>query len=939
MRFAHLIASAAVATAANIVDLSDVDWTLTNDEKDISVPGKVPSQTHLDLFAANIIDDPYHGLNDFDLRWVAMADWNYTAQVAGLSKEEGLTTFLLFNGLDTFANISLCSKSVANTNNQFRQYFFDVTDILSGCSYDSPELLVEFGSAPRIANELAALPGAPTWPEGPPIGLEIEFEFGNRQFIRKEQSDFGWDWGPAFAPAGIWQKAWIVQLQKEEVHVRNSIFDLYREGQLNLLPPDQNANWVLNASIDVIGTVPEGATMNYKIFDLATQKEVSSGDLTDVENHGDVITGNVVLDAKDYKLWWPNGLGTQHLYNITVDVVSESGKTLASVVKRSGFRTIVMNMGEVTDEEIAQGVAPGTHWHFEVNGQTFYAKGSNFIPPDTFWPRVTPEKIRTMFNAVVAGNMNMLRVWAGGAYLPDFIYDLADEMGILLWSEFQYGDALYPVDPDFLENARVEAVYNVRRVNHHPSLALWAGNNEIMLLMILILQIIAPDELDHYTHDFEMLFLDTLVPAVFGNTRSISYMSSSTNKGYLSLNHSNPRPIVERYLNATPGHIYGDTDYYNYDIWQGFNVSTYPVGRFSTEFGFTSMPSINSWKNAVDEEDLWYNSSTIVLRNHHQPPRGLNTSDFERASEGMIQMTNGVETYYPAPMKTDPIANFSAWCHSTQIYQADFYKSQIEFYRIGSGRPERQLGSLYWQLQDIWQAPTWSSIEYEGRWKILHNTAKDIYQSVIVANLWNVTTGILEVYAVSDLWQETKGKASLSWVGWDGSILDVDTADIKAGDVEFTIGPLNTTLLARVDINKLKSDSSFDASKAVLVANLTATGTPPNSEATKTFTHTNYYTPTPLASAALVDPGVSVEYDSSAKEFVVRADKGTSIWTWVSVGDKDADDVIVAFDHNGFLLRKGEEKRIGYSVISDNGQKAGWESRVSVGSIWDNTLP
>ncbi|KAI0113164.1 glycoside hydrolase family 2 protein [Daldinia grandis] len=939
MRFAHLITSAAVAAAANIVDLSDIDWTLTNDEKDISVPGKVPSQAHLDLFAAKVIDDPYHGLNDFELRWVAMADWNYTAKVAGLSKEKDVATFLLFNGLDTFANISLCSKSVASTNNQFRQYYFDVTDILSGCSSDSPELLVEFGSAPRIANELAALPGAPTWPQGPPIGLEIEFEFGNRQFIRKEQSDFGWDWGPAFAPAGIWQKAWIVQLQKEKVHVRNSIFDIYREGQLNLLPPDQNANWVLNASLDIVGTVPEGATMNYKIFDLATQKEVSSGDLTDVENHGDVITGNAVLEAKDYKLWWPTGLGAQNLYNITVEVVSQSGKALTSITKRSGFRTIVMNMGEVTDEEIAQGIAPGTHWHFEVNGQTFYAKGSNFIPPDTFWPRVTPEKIRTMFNSVTGANMNMLRVWGGGSYLPDFIYDIADEMGIFLWSEFQFGDALYPVDPDFLENARQEVVYNVRRVNHHPSLALWAGNNEIMLLMIYILEVIAPDELDHYTHDFEILFLDTLVPAVFGNTRSISYMSSSANTGYLSLDHSSPRPIIERYQNATPGHIYGDTDYYNYDVWQGFNVSTYPVGRFSAEFGFTSMPSINSWKNAVDEEDLWYNSSTIVLRNHHQPPRGLNTSDFERATEGMIQMTNGVETYYPTPMKTDPIANFSAWCHSTQLYQADFYKSQIEFYRIGSGRPERQLGSLYWQLQDVWQAPTWSSIEYEGRWKILHNTAKDIYQSVIVANLWNVTTGILEVYAVSDLWEEAKGKASLSWVGWDGSVLDIDTADIKAGDVEFTVGPLNTTLIARVDMNKLKSDPSFDASKAVLVANLTATGTPPNSEATKTYTHTNYHTPTPLSSAALVDPGLSVEHDSSAKEFVVRADKGTSIWTWVSVGDKDADDVIVAFDHNAFLLRKGEEKRIAYTVISDNGQKAGWESRVSVGSIWDNTLP
>ncbi|KAI8959331.1 glycoside hydrolase family 2 protein [Daldinia sp. FL1419] len=938
MRFVHLLSSAAVAAAANVVDLSGVDWTLTNDEKDISVPGKVPSQTHLDLFAAKVIDDPYRGLNDFDLRWVAMADWNYTAQVSGLSKDEGLSTFLLFNGLDTFANISLCSKSVANTNNQFRQYFFDVSDILSGCQSDSPELLVEFGSAPRIANELAALPGAPTWPKGPPIDLEISFEFGNRQFIRKEQSDFGWDWGPAFAPAGIWQKAWVVQLQKEEVHVRNSVLDIYREGQLNLIPPNQNANWVLNASVDVIGTVPEGATMNYKIVDLATKQEVGSGDLTNVTNYGDVIIGQVVLGGEDYKLWWPNGLGAQNLYNITIDVVSKSGKNLASVEKRSGFRTIVMNQGEVTEEEIAQGVAPGNHWHFEVNGQPFYAKGSNFIPPDTFWPRVTPEKIRTMFDSVVGANMNMLRVWAGGAYLPDFIYDLADEMGIFLWSEFQYGDALYPVDEDFLENARIEAVYNVRRVNHHPSLALWAGNNEVELVMLLLLEIIAPDKLEYYKHHFEILFLENLVPAVFGNSRSISYMASSANNGYLSLDFNRPMPIVERYLNTTPGHIYGDTDYYNYDIWQAFNISSYPVGRFSAEFGFTSMPSINSWRNAVDEKDLSYNSSTIVLRNHHNPPRGLNTSDFEQASTGMIQMTNGVEYYYPTPLKSDPIANFSAWCHSTQVFQADFYKSQIEFYRIGSGRPERQLGSLYWQLQDVWQAPTWSSIEYEGRWKVLHYTAKDIYSPIIVANLWNVTTGILEVYAVSDLWEEIKGKASLGWIGWDGKALDIDTADIEAGDVDFTVGPLNTTLLARVDMNKLKS-GSFNASNALLVANLTATGTPPNSGATKTFTHTNYFTPTPLASASLVDPGLSVEHDSSAKEFVVRADKGTSVWTWVHVGEKDADDVIVAFEDNGFLLKKGEEKRIGYRVVSDNGQKAGWESRVGVSSVWDNTLP
>lgn len=113
--------------------------------------------------------------------------------------------------------------------------------------------------------------------------------------------------------------------------------------------------------------------------------------------------------------------------------------------------------------------------HFEINGNEFYAKGSNFIPPDAFWPRVTSSKIQQLFDSVTAANQNMLRVWASGAYTPDFIYDMADQEGILMWSEFEFGDALYPVDQEFIENVVEEATYNVRRVNHHPSLALWAG--------------------------------------------------------------------------------------------------------------------------------------------------------------------------------------------------------------------------------------------------------------------------------------------------------------------------------------------------------------------------------------------------------------------------------------------------------------------------------
>lgn len=302
------------------------------------------------------------GLNDFNLRWVAWANWNYSTAFPrdqlGTATGSNTTTYLLFNGLDTIADVWLCGQKVASTDNQFRQYYFDVSSTLQSCSTaSSPELLVQFFSAPGTAAYLASQPGAETWP----WGVEGLFEFPHRPFIRKEQSDFGWDWGPAFAPAGIWQNAWLVQLQGEDLSVRNSIFDIYRVGQLPNLPPDQRADWVLNASIDVLGTVPEGATLRYSVVDLATNDTVSNGELVNVTNAGDVITGQAILSGTDYKLWWPSGLGPQNLYNISVEIVSTSGTELASVNKRTGFRTIVLNLGEITQDQLAQGIAPGNN--------------------------------------------------------------------------------------------------------------------------------------------------------------------------------------------------------------------------------------------------------------------------------------------------------------------------------------------------------------------------------------------------------------------------------------------------------------------------------------------------------------------------------------------------------------------------------------------------
>jgi beta-mannosidase len=267
-------------------------------------------------------------------------------------------TFILFNGLDTFTNISFCGQHVASTDNQFRQYIFDVSEILASCNATAtPELRVDFASVPKTVEAIANLPGQETWPDR----VQIVFEFENRQFARKQQSDFGWDWGPAFIPTGIWQKAWIYQLEPDKVVVSNAAFDIYREGQLNNLPPRQDVDWIFNASIDGLNGFLEGATMRYSIREAGGGPVISSGKLINVNNTGSVITGITGLKSADYDLWWPVGMGKQPLYNITVDVVSSSGNLLTSVSKRTGFRTIVLDMGEVTDDELSRGIAPGNH--------------------------------------------------------------------------------------------------------------------------------------------------------------------------------------------------------------------------------------------------------------------------------------------------------------------------------------------------------------------------------------------------------------------------------------------------------------------------------------------------------------------------------------------------------------------------------------------------
>ncbi|KAK8079031.1 hypothetical protein PG994_002838 [Apiospora phragmitis] len=925
-------------SSPNILDLISSQWTLNNPAMDISIPASFPSYAHLDLYANQVIGNPEYGLNDFNLRWIWKQNWTYTTniedlqvtgatcklesvwQVLTIDRSPGYDqTFLLFQGLDTFTTIELCGQHVSYTNNQFRQYYFDITDVLAQCK-GPLTLRLNFGSAPQITEDIANEPGQTDWPSG----VKGLFEIPHREFMRKEQNDFGWDWGPAFAPAGPWQPGFVVQLNREQqqVHPRNVLVDIYREGQRNNLIPDQSRPWVINASIDYIGGHIQNPSLSFVLRD-AMNRTVADADFQNIISVPGIVTGLTTVSDDTVDLWWPVGMGPQTLYWLTVEVSDTNNSTIASVSRRVGFRTIVLNELPVTDEEISIGVAPGNHWHFEINGHPFFAKGSNFIPPDVFWPRVTPQRIRSLFDAVVSGNQNMLRVWSSGAYSPDFMYEAADEMGILLWSEFEFGDTLYPVDKDFLDNVYEEAVYQVRRVNHHPSLAYWAGGNELENLELPIAQEAAPSEFPRILAEYEKLFLSTLFPAVFENSRSISYAPSSTSNGFISLNFTDAPYMQQRYDNLEPGYIYGETDYYHYDSSVAFNNSVYSVGRFSNEFGYHSMPSLQTWQEYLPESDLFFNSTTIIYRNRHYPPGGLNTTNYQNTSKGMGELTVAAQRWYPTPIKTDPIANFSAWCWTTQVFQADYYGAQIQFYRRGSGLPQRTLGSLYWQLEDQWAAPTWAGIDRAGRWKILHYRAKDLYSNVIISPFWNATTRELELWVTSDLWGEIHGTVDAQWYNWEGEEVDVD-GGLRGQEVK--VGALNSTKVFATTLD-------YDASNLIMRANVTVVGKLPNSGVTTTFHHTNWFHAKPLSQTKLVDPGLTLAYDEEKNQFTVTANSGVSAWTWLDTPTG----VVVAFDDNGFWLAKGRTKRLGFRVIQDD-TGGDWINQVTIQSLWNNTI-
>jgi len=834
-------------------------------------------------------------------------------------------------------------------DNQFRRYVYDVSEYLASPSQGDTNLTVALESAWYYGQNVSTLPGSEYFPNTANVTTVDNFEYPNvREWIRKIDDDFGWDWGPAFVPTGIFKPAYLVTLATNSTSSQasssnaNAIFvdelslDIYKYGSNSSATPDQTADWVVNVTYGLRSvSAYSQPTVVLSIPDLNLESQPLELDpIATSTSKTSFSSVNWTIPDDVPERWYPTGLGTPKLYNLTITLypsgTSTSASDAISQTITTGFRTIQILQTPYSSQEVAErGITPGDQWHFAINGQAFYSKGTNIIPFDSFYPRINPENVRWVLESAVASGQNMLRVWGGGIYQPsdaatdgglyDF-YALCDELGILAWSELIFSDTLYPINDFLLESVEPEVRQNVRRVNRHPSNAQWAGGNEIEGMVISVNETLANGT--HYLDEFVTLFQNYLHDIVVSETHSVPYTDCSTTHGVLSLD-----PLVLRFLNGTEGYIYGNTERYNYNASQAFDLTTYPVARYVNEFGFHSMPSFYTWEEVLESpEDFAFNSTVVMSRDHH-PPAGNLSWPNPNAPQGQYQMTSAVELWFPTPGTIDANQTFAQWCWSTQLFQSVNMWAQIAWYRRGAGLGENNLGSLVWQLNDIWQGVSWAAIEYSGRWKVLNYGLANVYAPVIINPFYFPSNESLTVLATSDRWEAVNGTAQLTWYDWSGNVLSSTATPVE-------IPALNNSLVYEGSGLATILPSGYNATDVFLLMNVTA------NVDNATVTNENYFTPTSLAYSNLVDPEIELTTGDNYT-FALSAKGGVAAWVWLdhpygTVGHFV--DVSTGLPSNGYYLIPGIDRTVQFILREAlSADLSPSPSDFVVRSLWNNT--
>lgn len=725
-------------TATNLKE----QWTLTvlgknvYDIPETPIETVVPSTVYETLLKKELMPDPFYRDNELTALKLMENDFVYETDFSLKNTDrEADKIFLRFHGIDTLADIYLDGQLLGSTDNMNRIWEFDITAAVK----DDPEnavyhLKVVLHSPTRFIREEN---------EKCPVGGSAESMPGFPH-IRKAACMFGWDWGPRLPDAGLFREVTIETVKTARIS------QLYLTQNHRVTGKTVHGNTVADVRLTAdaeIEWTPEASSEQVKIILLVTAPDGSStlsAESSPIDSFTDSapsvgLTGlncglrcnhvNVELTVSDPQLWWPNGYGAQPLYEVKallVPVSDDSGefKPLDVWHKRIGLRTVTVNTDPIPDETFDPHMTdqladlddgdnmilnrgtkkvyvtdkeakklPGRNFAFEVNGLQIFAMGADYIPEDNILTRQTRERTDMLLASAQESYFNCLRVWGGGYFMDDFFYDICDERGLLVWHDFMFACASYELNEAFEANVVAEIRQNIRRLRSHASIALWCGNNE-METQYEVLE--WPKSKKQY-YDYIRLY-EYIIPKIVKEEDPVTFYWPSSPCSGGNFENSNAENV-------------GDVHYWG--VWHGnepFTAYRKHHYRFLSEFGFQSFPALQTIRRFTTEGDR--NIYSRVMEMHQR-----NT-----AANGKI--VNYISQTYLYPK------NFDELLYCSQLLQADAIRYGVEHFRRFRGTC---MGTVVWQLNDIWPVASWASVDYYGNWKALQYAEKRMFAPVLLS--------------------------------------------------------------------------------------------------------------------------------------------------------------------------------------------------------------
>ncbi|GAA1695238.1 glycoside hydrolase family 2 protein [Glycomyces endophyticus] len=667
------------------------------------VPAAVPGEAHLDLRRAGLIADPFDGDNEAAQQWIGDTSWRFEAAftwTADGSERHDLVAL----GLDTVATVSLNGTEVGRTQNQFRSYRWDVRELLRE---GENRLAVVFAAPVPEAAARAERDGA--------LPRTNHHDYNQ---LRKMACSFGWDWGVDVAGAGIWKPIGLDSWSGVRVTGVRPLVDVVANA-------GGGHDGVLTAHVDVERAAGTGP-VPVEVAVTGPDGEVLRADATVADGKSSTV---VTLTVPDVRRWWPVGHGDQPLY--AVAVTAGEGDWHGRV----GFRTVALDTAPD---------AAGAPFEISVNGERVLVRGANWIPDHAFLTEIDRDRYTRRVDDALDANVNLLRVWGGGIYESDDLYDLADERGLLMWQDFLFACAAYSEEDPLRSEVEAEVRENVARLSPHPSLILWNGNNENTW-----------GSVDwSWAHrlggrGWGDAYYTELLPAVLSELDPTRPYSPASPHSFGDYRHPND----ERYGTM---HIW--------DVWNRVDYRVYADyrPRFVSEFGFQAPPAWSTLTGVVHDEPL--------------DPFGHQMLVHQKANLGNAKLQRGWQGHLPDPKSIED------WHWTTQLNQAHAIRFGVEHFR---SLTPHNTGTILWQLNDNWPVVSWAAVDFAEHRKPLWHALRDMYAPRLatlqprpseraLAEAWEGLPPELDALAlvlVNDTGEDYEGAFTLVREAFDGTVL------------------------------------------------------------------------------------------------------------------------------------------------------------------------